>query len=86
MEDTHTHCAGLDVHKKTVEVCCLSEDIKGRLKRETRRFGTLTSELLRMSEWFATEGIAEIAMERTGEYWQPVDKVLKSSYEVIVVN
>lgn len=34
MQVTHTYCAGIDVHKKIVVVCCLSEDDNGRLKRE----------------------------------------------------
>ena len=86
MQVTHTYCAGIDVHKKIVVVCCLSEDDNGRLKRETRTFGTMTSELLRMSEWFTTAGITQVAMESTGEYWKPVYNILESSYEVMVVN
>lgn len=86
MQVTHTHCAGIDVHKKTVVVCCLSEDDNGSLKRETRTFSTLTIDLLRMSEWFAILGITHVAMESTGEYWKPVYNVLESSYAVMVVN
>lgn len=67
MEITHPHCAGIDVHKKTVVVCCLTEEVKGTLKRETRTYGTLTSDLLRMSEWVTSEGITHIARESTGE-------------------
>ena len=86
MQVTHRHCAGIDVHKKTVVVCCLREADNGTLKRETRSFGTVTSELLRMGEWLATEGISQVAMESTGEYWKPVYNVLESSFEVMVVN
>jgi transposase len=76
----------MDVHKKTVVVCCLREADNGTLKRETRSFGTVTSELLRLSEWLATEGITQVAMESTGEYWKPVYNVLEGSFEVMVVN
>jgi len=86
MQVTHSHCAGIDVHKKTVVVCCLREADNGTLKRDTRSFGTLTSELLRMSEWLTNEGITQIAMESTGEYWKPVYNILESSFEVMVVN
>ncbi|MBV8882502.1 MAG: hypothetical protein JO235_00670 [Chroococcidiopsidaceae cyanobacterium CP_BM_RX_35] len=40
MEVTSPHCAGLDVHKKTVVVCCLTIDSKGELGREVRTFST----------------------------------------------
>lgn len=86
MQVTYSHCAGIDVHKKTVVVCCLREADNGTLKRDTRSFGTITSELLRMSAWLASKGITQVAMESTGEYWKPVYNVLESSYEVIVVN
>jgi hypothetical protein len=62
MQVTHKNCAGIDVHKKTVVVCCLSEDSKGQSRRETRTYGTTTAELLRLSEWFATESITHIAI------------------------
>lgn len=62
MQVTHTHCAGIDVQKQTVVVCCLSEAGNSRLKRETRTYGTMTSELLRMSEWVASEGITHRAI------------------------
>ena len=86
MQVTYTHCAGIDVHKKTVVVCCLSRDGKEKLSRETRTYGTTTDELLRMSAWLASVGITQIAMDCTGEYWKPVYNVLESSYEVMVVN
>jgi transposase len=86
MKVTYDHCAGLDVHKKTVVVCCLSVDVSGKARRETRTYGTTTAELLSMSEWMATQAITHIAMESTGEYWKPVYNVLESSYEVMVVN
>jgi len=86
MQVTHKHCAGVDVHKKTVVACCLSEQRNGQLRREIRTYGTTTAELLRLSEWLVSEGITHIAMESTGEYWKPVYNILESSYEVMVVN
>lgn len=61
MQFTHKHCAGVDVHKKTV-VCCLSEDSNKQVRRETRTYGTTTTELLKLSEWFATQSITHIAI------------------------
>lgn len=86
MEVTHPRCAGIDVHKKTVVVCCLRLNAYGKPQREIRTYGTTTTELLSLSDWLATEGITHVAMESTGEYWKPVYNVLESSYQVSVVN
>ena len=83
---THQHCGGIDVHKKTVVVCFLSKDETGKSRRETHTYSTTTAELLRRSEWLATEGVMHIAMESPGKYWKPVHNLLESSCEVMVVN
>ena len=49
MQVTYTHCAGLDVHKKLFVACVLVPHSDGLLHRETRSFGTTTSELLALS-------------------------------------
>ena len=36
MDITYTHCAGLDMHKKSVVVCCLTPGGAGELLSETR--------------------------------------------------
>ena len=50
MEVTHTHCAGLDVHKKIVVACSLTQIAPGKLERSIRSFGTTTVELLALSD------------------------------------
>ena len=42
----HERCAGIDVHKRSVVVCCLWNVQDGTHRQETRTFGTTTSELL----------------------------------------
>lgn len=86
MQVTYQHCAGIDVHKKTVVVCCLSVDANGKPQRETRTYGTTTRELLSLCDWMSSGSITHVAMESTGEYWKPVYNVLESSFEVRVVN
>jgi transposase len=86
MQVTYQHCAGIDVHKKTVVVCCLSVDANGKPQRETRTYGTTTRELLSLCDWMSSGSITDVAMESTGEYWKPVYNVLESSFEVRVVN
>ena len=40
MEVLFTHCAGLDVHKKTVVACVLVSDTTGGVRKVTRTFAT----------------------------------------------
>ena len=86
MDVTYTHCAGLDVHKKSVVVCCLTPDPNGKLVSETRTFGTMTQDLLALSAWLTSKGITHVAMEATAEFWKPVYNLLESSFVVLVVN
>lgn len=86
MEVTHSHCAGLDVHKKTVVACCLSPGEGGELVKETRTFSTMTQDLLNLGDWLFHKGITHVAMESTGEYWKPVYNLLEDGFTVLVVN
>lgn len=86
MEVTYTHCAGLDVHKKTVVACCLTPREGGGICKETRTFTTMTQELLALGDWLNSRGVTHVAMESTGEYWKPVYNLLEASYTVLVVN
>ena len=86
MEIVHTHCAGLDVHKKTVVVTIIVLDEQGGVRKETRTFGTMTRELLALSDWLLENGISHVAMESTGEYWKPIYNILENNFEVLLVN
>lgn len=82
MNVIHERCAGLDVHKKTVVACVrLGSD-----SQETCTFGTMTSDLLALSDWLVTSGCTQVAMESTGDYWKPVFNLLEGSLEVLLVN
>ena len=86
MDVTYTHCAGLDVHKKTVVACCLTPGPDGQLRSETRTFGTMTQDLLALSDWLTSLGITHVAMEATAELWKPVYNLLEANFVVLVVN
>lgn len=86
MEVVYTHCAGLDVHKKTVVACVITPDPKGGWQQETRTFGTMTCDLLALSDWLLTCGCTHVAMESTGEYWKPIFNILEGNFEVLLVN
>ena len=82
MRQVHQRCCGLDVHKKTVVACVMTTR-----KQETRTFGTMTRELLALSDWLVAEGVTHVAMESTGVYWKAVYNLLEATdLELLVVN
>ena len=72
MEILYTNCAGLDVHKKTVKVCLLTQTSKGQLHKVFRTYFTTTEELLKLCDWLKEQGWTQSAMEATGVSWKPV--------------
>lgn len=85
MELTYARCAGLDVHKDTV-VACVRVERDGRVRRETRTFGTMTIDLLGLQQWLADEEVTHVAMEATGVYWKPVWHILEPVCTLILAN
>jgi transposase len=63
--------AGIDVHKKVLMVVVIDAGAAER-KPERRRFGTMASELRRLSSWLREQGVEEAVMESTAQYWRPV--------------
>jgi transposase len=89
MDVIFTHCVGLDVHKKMVMACRVMPDPTGQQAdglMELQEFGTMTWDLLALSDWLAEEGITHVAMESTGEYWRPVYNLLEGSFTAFLVN
>src|SRR5215207_4022355 len=85
MEVKYTHCAGLDVHKKSVVVCRITPQDDG-WREETRTFGTMTPDLLILADWLREAGVTQVAMESTGVYWKPIYNLLESEFDIILVN
>ena len=69
MQVVHARCCGLDVHKKTVVACVLLTRDDGTVQRHARTFGTMTVELLALSDWLHGWGVTHVALESTGVYW-----------------
>lgn len=86
MEILHTHCAGLDVHKKVVVATILVSSEDRQLAKETRSFETMTPSLLALSDWLAAHEVTHVAMESTGEYWKPIYNILEDNFELLLVN
>jgi hypothetical protein len=51
MQVVYAHCAGLDVHKKTVSACISVCEGKHTKQQQTRAFGTFTQDLLKLADW-----------------------------------
>lgn len=79
-------CAGLDVHKDSVEACVRRLENGNHISQQTRHWGTMTRDLLAMAEWFRSEGVTQVAMESTGVYWKPIFNVLEDDFEILLVN
>jgi transposase len=85
MEVVYRRCAGIDVHKGSISVCVLLMEGEGP-KKQVRRFGTMTGDLLELSQWLQQLGVTHVAMESTGVYWKPVWNLLEGQFELLLVN
>ena len=81
MNVVYERCCGLDVHKKTGVAC-----VRVGKQQETRTFGTMTEDILTLSDWLLGQEVTHVAMESTGEYWKPIFNLLEGNFEVILVN
>jgi transposase len=86
MDLLYTSCAGLDIHKETVVACVRRLDAKGKVRQQTRTFGTMTSQLLELADWLAEQAVTHVAMESTGVYWKPIWNLLEGQFEILLVN
>lgn len=86
MRIIYDNVAGLDVHKKTVVAASSIKQADGSWLQEHRTYGTMTVDLLALSDWLLARGITHVAMESTGEYWKPVFNILEDNFEVVLVN
>jgi transposase len=85
MEVVYRRCSGIDVHKESISVCVLLMEDEG-VKKQIRRFGTMTRDLLELSLWLQQLGVTHVAMESTGVYWKPVWNLLEGQFELLLVN
>jgi transposase len=86
MDVIHRCCAGLDVHKQTVECAVRRLTEGGTVQVEIRQFGTMTDDLLEMVKWLTAQGVTHVAMESTGVFWKPIYNILEGHCTVLLVN
>jgi transposase len=87
VELLHPRCAGLDVAKDEVVACVRVPDGQGGRAQEVRTFQTFISGLEALADWLAGEGVTQVVMEATGQYWKPVWYVLEErGFALMLVN
>src|SRR5262249_1602462 len=86
MDLIYSSVAGLDVHLKTITVAVRRGQQQANVKEEVRTFGTMTSDLLELSDWLAGLGVTHVAMEATGVLWKPIWNILEGRFSLLLVN
>jgi len=86
MDLIYRSCAGLDVHKKTVQACVRQVSAGGQVHTETRLFGTMTRDILALGDWLAQWQVTHVAMESTGVFWKPIWNLLEGRFELVLCN
>lgn len=86
MDTIYENVAGLDVHQKTVVACVRKWQPQGGLSEQVRTFGTMTGDLLQLSDWLSKAGVTHVAMESTGVLWKPVWNILDGNFQLLLVN
>jgi transposase len=82
----YERCCGLDVHKRTIAACLIVPGMGGAPQKEIRAFGTMTEDLLELTDWLVTAGCTHVAMESTGVYWKPIYNLLEATFTPLLVN
>jgi transposase len=84
-------CAGLDVAKQEVVACVRTPDPQGgaggRRRQAIRTYATFSAELEALADWLEAEGVTQVVMEATGQYWKPIWYVLEArGFALLLVN
>jgi transposase len=83
MPVVHSNAAAIDVGA-TMHMAAVSPD---RTPEPVRSFGTFTTDLRRLVDWFVECGVETVVMESTGVYWIPIYELLDArGFAVFLVN
>jgi transposase len=87
VEVVYDRCAGLDVGKDEVVACVRVPDGAGGRCQVLRTYRTFTSSLEALADWLQAEGVTQVVMEATGQYWKPCWYVLEErGFQLLLVN
>src|SRR6202043_126119 len=83
MPMVHPNAAAIDVGA-TIHMAAVSAD---RTPEPVRSFGTFTTDLHRLVNWFKECGVETVVMESTSVYWIPIFELLDArGFTVFLVN
>ena len=83
MPMVHPNAAAIDVGA-TIHMAAVNAD---RTSEPVRSFGTFTTDLHRLADWFAECGVETVVMESTSVYWIPIFELLDArGFAVFLVN
>ena len=71
MESVYRCVAGIDVHKKMLAVVVRRWSGE-QVAYEKRKFGATRAEITHLEAWLGSQGVSEVVMESTAQYWRPV--------------
>src|SRR6266542_1916985 len=56
-------------------------------RQEVRTYKTFSAGLAALGDWLGDQGVTQVVMEATGQYWKPVWYVLEErGFELLLVN
>jgi len=70
------------VHKAMLAVVVAHPSQPRETEWKRRKFGATVPELQRLREWQGAEGVQEVVMESTAQYWKPVWIALEGEFEL----
>jgi len=85
MDVVYPRCAALDLGKDLLVVAVRIHDVSG-VTRESRTYGTTTSQLAGLRGWLISHGVTHVVMEATGSYWKSVWRALEGHFELTLAN
>lgn len=75
--------AGIDVHKRVLMVAVADASVAEPDREfQCRRFGTTSAELGHVAAWLGAQGVREVVMESTAQYWKPVWMALEGQCQL----
>jgi transposase len=87
VEVIYERCAGLDIGKDEVVACVRVPDGAGGRRQELCTLRTFSSGLEALADWLTEQGVTQVVMEATGQYWKPIWYVLEErGFELLLVN
>ena len=60
MDTIYQRVAGLDLHKETIVAAVRCMNSAGKLEAELRTFGTMTRDLLELSDWLTARNVTHV--------------------------